>query len=359
MRLLGRSRAEPAPPRPSTRSGLGEITFPVDPMLRVSRESAMSLSVVANARNVIVGIASQLSVDRWRGDPGDAGSVELDPGTILTQPDPDQTWPETIGHTVDQLIFYGECYWLVLRRDSEGFPSRARALPYGAVAPRLDLDWSKFSRVIEYSISGVSIPPPDIIRFSMPGLGVLRDSAALLVDSLTLAAAATRYTTVALPAGVLYNEGQEVGPKDAQEIVDGFDAARLEGKTAFLQSMRYERTQLQAADLQLVEALAVMDTRLARAMNVPVSIVGASPTGGAHAQLYANVVAALTQVVQQAIAPYLRVIEETFTGQSVTPRGQIVRFDTADWLRFAQISQPAGAVQPPPGEPALPPGEAP
>jgi phage portal protein BeeE len=342
MRLLGRARQAPAPPHAASRS-LGQIQFPSDPMLRVSREAAMSLSVVANARNVIVGIASQLSVDRKRGD------ELLDPGTILTQPDPDQTWPETLGLTVDQLIFYGEAYWLVVRRDSEGFPSRARVLPYGATAPRLDLDWSKYTRIIEYSIAGV-------IHFSMPSLGVLRDSAALLLDSLTLAAAASRFTSVPLPAGVLYNEGQEVGEDDAKAIVAGFDAAREAGETAFLQSMRYERTALNAADLQLVEALAVMDTRLARAMNVPVSMVGASPTGQAHAQLYANVVAALTQLVQQAIAPYLRVIEETFTGQQVTPRGQTVEFDTEDWLRFAQI---AGA--PTTGAPAgpVPIGEAP
>jgi phage portal protein BeeE len=309
----------------------------------------MSLSVVANARHVIVGIASQLSVDRLRGD-----EEPLDPGTILTQPDPDQTWPETLGLTVDQLIFYGEAYWLVLRRDSEGFPSRARALPYGACNPRLDLDWSKYSRVLEYSISGVPIPPRDVIHFSMPGWGVLRDSAALLIDSLTLAAAATRHTTVALPAGVLYNEGQEIGPKDAAQIVSDFDAAREGGATAFLQSMKYERTALNAADLQLTEALAVMDSRLARAMNVPVSIVGASPTGGAHAQLYANVQGAMAQLILQTVAPYLRVIEEAFTGQNVTPRGQRVRFDTADWLRFAAASSapattPAATPAPDPG----------
>lgn len=349
MRLLGRARQpEPAsPPARTTRSGLGQITFPADPLARVSREAAMSLSVVANARNIIVGIASQLSVERKRGD------VDLDPGTILTQPDPDQTWPETLGITIDQLIFWGEAYWLVLRRDSEGYPSRARALPYGSVAPKLDPDWSRYSRITEYSVAGVVVPPRDLIHFSMPGLGVLRESAALLVDSLTLAAAATRHTAVALPAGVLYNEGQEVGEDDAREIVAGFDAARLAGDTAFLQGMRYERTALNAADLQLVEALAVMDTRLARAMNVPVSMVGASPTGQAHAQLYANVVAALTQLIQQAIAPYLRVIEETFTTQQVTPRGQTVAFDTEDWLRFAQIAgSPASPAAIGPAEPA-------
>lgn len=304
--------------------------LPSDP-LAVSRQAAMSLSVVANARNVIVGIASQLSVDRRRGD------TVLDPGSILTQPDPDQTWPQTIGATIDDLIFYGAADWLVLRRDSEGYPSRARLMPYGYVSPRLDLDWSKYTRVVEYSIAGVPIPPRDVIHFAMPSSGVLRESAALLLDSLNLAAAATRYTTIPLPAGVLYNEGQEVGPADARTIVSEFDAARERGETAFLQSMRYERTAFNAADLQLTDALAVMDARLARAMNVPVASVGASPTGGAHAQVYANVVASLTQLVQQAVAPYLRVIEETFSAQ-VTPRGQAVRFNTEDWLRFAQVS---------------------
>lgn len=330
MRLFARSRASESPPPARASRGLGEMVLPSDP-LTVSRQAAMGLSVVANARNVIVGIASQLSVDRARGD------VVLDPGTILTQPDPDQTWPQTIGETIDQLIFYGEASWLVLRRDGEGYPSRARLMPYGYVAPRLDLDWSRFSRVLDYQIAGVPIPARDVIRFGMPSLGVLRDSAALLIDSLNLAAAATRYTTIPLPAGVLYNEGQEVGPKDAADIVSNFDAARERGETAFLQSMRYERTAFNSADLQLVDALAVMDARLARAMNVPVASVGASPTGGAHAQVYANVVASLTQLVQQAVAPYLRVLEETFSMQ-VTPRGQTVTFNTEDWLRFAQVS---------------------
>ena len=306
----------------------------------------MSLSVVANARNVIVGIASQLTVDRIRGE------ETLEPGTILTQPDPDETWPATIGRTVDHLIFYGAADWLVLRRDAEGYPSRARLLPYGAAVADLSDDWSRLSRVKGYTVGSSDVAPRDIVHFQTPGLGVLRDSAGLLVDCLTLADAASRHTSVALPAGTLTNEGQEIGPEDAKALVAGFDAARLAGETAFLQSVKYERTALNSADLQLVEAMATADTRLARAMNVPVSIVGASPTGGATAQLYANVVAALTQVVQQAVAPYLRVVEETFTGMGVTPRGQTVKFQTEDWLRFAQISQPAGAVAPLPASPS-------
>jgi hypothetical protein len=308
----------------------------------------MSLSVIANARHLIVGIASQLTVDRLRGD------EKLDPGTILTQPDPDQTWPTTIGETIDDLLFYGGSDWLVLRRDSEGFPSRARRLPYGTAAPILEPDWRKWSRVRGYSVGGVRLPPDDLIHFGMPGGGgVLRESPGTILDALALQAAATRFATVPLPAGVLTNEGQEVGEKDAAKIVADFDAARAAGATAFLQSMTYERTALNSADLQLVEAQAATDAKLARVMNVPVATVASSPTGGAHAQVYANVVASLTQLVQQAIAPYLRAIEETFSMPGVTPRGQRVAFDTADWLRFAQVSQPSPGLDTPP----LPQGE--
>jgi hypothetical protein len=314
----------------------------------VSREQAMSLSVVANSRHLIVGISSQLSIDRLRGSGAD--SEKLDPGPLLTQPDPDETWGTTIGLTVDDLIFYGGSDWLVLRRDSEGYPTRARRLPPGSVAIRWNVDYSKYSRIVEISVSGTAIPPSDLIRIQFPSNGVLRDGAAIILSAIQLQASADRFANVPLPAGVLTNTGQEIGTKDAKDIVDAFDAARETGATAFLQSMTFERTALNAADLQLVESMASMDTRLSRLMNVPVSMVGASPSGNARAQLYSNVGQSLTQLVQQAVAPYLVCVEDALT-TFATPRGQRVAFNTADWLRFATIavpiSQAAGTDAPP------------
>jgi len=214
-------------------------------------------------------------------------------------------------------------------------------MPWGSVGVKLDQDWSKLSRIIEFQVGGVPVAPRDVLWFQMPGLGVLRESAGLLLDALNLHASASRTTSVPVPPGILYNEGAEIGDKELKQIGSDFDTARESGGTAVIQSMRYERVATSAADLQLVEALATVDARLARAMNVPVSVVGASPTGGAHAQLYANIVASFVQVVQQAIAPYLRTIEETFSMPGVTPRGQRVYFDTADWLRFAQVATPS------------------
>jgi hypothetical protein len=307
----------------------------------VSRDSALGLSVVANALHEIVGIASQLSVDRLRGD------EVLPPGTILTAPDPDIPWPTMIGDTIDDLVFYAESFWLVLERDADGFPSRARRLPWSSVQTELDPDYMQLSRIKRYTVGGVAVLPAGMIRFKAPGRGILRDGARILLDALELQAAAQRFASVPLPAGVLTNTGQEIGDDDARTVVSEFDAARARGSTAFLQSMTYERTAFNSADLQLVEAQAVSDTRVARLMNTPIASVGASPTGGASSQLYSNVVGSFTQLILQTIAPYLRVVEETFSLASVTPRGQRVAFDTGDWLRFAQVASPSPGLNVP------------
>lgn len=343
MRLFGR-RDPTEPPQPARRaridSRLAALTLP-DLGLAVSRDQAVRLSVIANARDLICGIASQLDVERQRGPIEDPEI--LDPGQLLTQPDPDESWAQTIASTVDDSIFYGGSDWLVLRRDTEGYPTRARRLPPGSVQIEWNEDYAKFSRVKTVTVGSTEIPPQDLIRIGAIGRGILYERSAVIMAAATLAAAADRFANVHLPAGTLTNTGQEIGPDDAKTIVSDFDAAREAGATAFLQGLTYERTQLNAADLQLVEALAAMDTRLARIMNVPVSTVAASPSGGASAQLYANVAMNLTALILQAVAPHLVAIEQALTNQA-TPRGQRVKFDTGGWLRFANVTAPTPSV---------------
>lgn len=345
MRLFERKAARLPAPRTST---LEPITWPTDTGFGVDRSAALSLSVVSNARALIVGIASQLPVKRFRGD------EELEPGTILTAPDLDEAAATTFGWLVDDLFHYGSAYQIVTARSgSDGFPTRARRLPPLSVRVNLDPDYTKASRVVDYQVGGSTVQARDVIRFQVPGLGLLRDSALILLAALELERAAARSSNIPIPAGVLTNDsGQEIGDVEAKKIVEQFDAARESGATAYLQGMVYERTQINSADLQLVEALAASDTRLARACNVPVACVAASPSGNASAQLYANVQAQLTILVQQAVAPFLIAIEQGMSSQAVTPQTQHVLFDTETWLRFAGSlapAPPAGAAPTPGG----------
>ena len=111
----------------------------------VTRELALSIPSVLACRNLIAGTVLQLPLFRYRG--GD----RLDPGYLLTKPDPSTTMPATIGGTVDDLLFRGRAYWRVLDRDAEGFVTRARWTPVDDVTPEARSTGGAYSILTGYT----------------------------------------------------------------------------------------------------------------------------------------------------------------------------------------------------------------
>jgi phage portal protein BeeE len=331
---------------PTTRAGtLLETAIVNYPFAEASREAALTVPAIVACRNLIVGAAVQMGIYRYR------EAERLEPGPLLTQPDPDTTWAATLGGTLDDILFYGRAYWLVLAFDGagseqnpEGFPIRARWFPYGDVTPELESqDAGAYSRLKGYRVSGVTglVPPRAMIRFDSSLPGVLAIGSRTIAGAVAIEQAARRFADVELPAGTLTNEGTELSPDEARDVLAEFELARQERVVAFLQDMTYERTQLSAHDLQLVEGRAYYDTECTRLFNVPVSMVGASPSGNASALLYSNLTSQLAVLVSNAVAPHLRTIEQTLSLPSVTPRGQSVAFDVQTFLR----SDPTAAAE--------------
>jgi hypothetical protein len=314
--------------------------------LPVSRELAMSLPTIAAGRNLICGTVAQLDVRRFR------GADQLEPGSLLTQPDPDSVWPVTIAETVDDLIFYGRAAWLVLAYDGQatdrnpsGLPVRARRVPPTQWSARLSSDLAAYTRLEGYTVGASELEPDALITFDAGHEGLLTYGAGTLSAGYALELAARRHADVELPAGVLENTGHELSAAEAAVHVAAFQAARREHTVAFLQGLKYSREALMPADLQLVEARAIAATDQARLLNVPVAMVAASPTGGASAMLYANLGATQALLLTQAVAPLLRVIEATLSTDQVTPRGQAVAFSTSQWLRADPQAAADSAVQ--------------
>jgi phage portal protein BeeE len=301
----------------------------------VSRELALTIPSVVACRNLLVGTTVQLGLFRYR-----AGE-RLDPGYLLTKPDPSTTRPATIGGTVDDLIFEGRAYWRVLERDSEGVPTRARWTPVVDVTPRTSSSGGTYSVLTGYDIAGVDgvVAVADVIRFDSPIPGVLIYGARTLAAAIELELAARRLAAVELPAGTLTNEGAELSDDEARTVVADFQAARRDSGIAWLQGVRYTREELSPADLQLVEARANVATDVARLFNVPVAMIGASPSGNASALLYSNLSQQLAILVSSAVAPHLHTIEATLS--DVLPRGQSVAFDVQTFLR----SDPQAAAE--------------
>ena len=298
------------------------------------RDAAMSLSVVASCRNLICGTVGQLDVQRSR------AGVVLEPGTLLSRPDPDEPWASTIEWTVDDLAFYGRAYWLVLafdgqatERNPRGLPVRARRLPPGCVEPIRNRDVAAYTRIDGYRVGGTVVEPSGVIAFDAGHEGVLRYGWRTLSAAQALEEAARRFSDVELPAGTLTNTGHELSSEEAAALVTAFEAQRRAHTVAFLQGLEYSREQLAPEDLQLIEARAQSATDQARLFNVPVALVAASPTGGATALLYANLGSQQALLLTLAVAPYLRAIEGALSSEDVTPRGQTVAFQTGQWLR--------------------------
>jgi hypothetical protein len=262
------------------------------------------------------------------------GSERLEPGWLLSRPDPSTTWPATLAGTVDDLIFHGRAYWRVLARDAEGYPTRARWTPMLDVTPQIESTGGSWATLLGYRVAGVEgvLAVDDVIRFDSALPPVLSIGARTLMSALELEAAARRLASVELPAGVLKNEGTELGPDEAAEIVASFQMSRRENGVAFLQGVEYSREAISPADLQLVDARALVATDVARLFNVPVAMIGASPSGNSTALLYSNLSQQLAITVADAVAPHLRTLEDTLS--DVLPRGQSVAFDVQTYLRY-------------------------
>ena len=293
----------------------------------VTRELALSIPSVLACRNLVIGTVVQLELYRYRGD------ERLEPDYLVSKPDPSTTMPATLGGTVDDLAFHGRAYWRVLDRDSEGYPRRARWTPVADVTPETRSSGGSYQELLGYRVAGLAdvVPPDDLIRFDSPLPGVLEVGGRTLAAALELEDAARRLAAVELPAGVLKNEGQEVSEDEAEEVVERFEAQRREHGVAFVQGVAYSRENLSPADLQLVEARANVATDVARLFNVPVAMIGASPSGNASALLYSNLSQQLAILVSSAVAPHLHTIEATLT--DVYPRGTSVAFDVQTFLR--------------------------
>ncbi|MGI9116379.1 MAG: phage portal protein [Gaiellales bacterium] len=321
--------------------------------LGLNRETALSIPSAAACRNLIVNTIAQLGIDKYR------GADRLPAGLLLTQPDPSCTWTQTIAQTVDDLIWYGKSAWIILARDGIatdinplGRAVRARRVCGANVEAIYSDNLTDYLNIRGYYINGTRVDAADVIYFDAGHDGILSYGARTLAAAIDLEDAARRFATVELPAGILQNVGHELGPDEAADVVSAFQAARRENAIAFLQNVEYSRADLNPHDLQLVEARAHADTAIARMFGVPVTMIGASPTGNSSSLLYANVSQNMAQFVQTACAPYINTIERTLSLDSVIATGQQIRFDVQAFLRtdpeaataYATTLQAAGVI---------------
>lgn len=292
--------------------------------LPVTRAAALSIPALARARDVLCGAAGRLSLVAMTSE----GPLSNRPW-LTTQPDPGAPLATTITWTVDQLLWHGHAWWLVLERDSAsdgGRPRRLRAIPNHTV----EVDHHG-----RHTVNGQATPAHDLIRFDAHHEGILTHGAPAIRAAMAVQRASGRAAANPVPSIDLHQTTQtpRMTRAEIRTLVSDWAQARTgkNGGIAYTSHNIEARALGQPAEQLLIAARQAADVDMARLAGVPAWAVDA-PTAGSSLT-YSNTESRNRELLDYGLAPYLHAIEARLSLDDLLPRGTWARFDLTELLR--------------------------
>lgn len=297
------------------------------PFTYITRDEAMTVPAVARARNIVAGTLASLPLELYN-----SRDEELAKPRWMRQPDPNSTYGAMMAWTIDDLIFYGNCYWQIIEVYKEDLrPSAFRYINNSRVTPQYN---NNSTMVESYLVDGVRVPNSglgSLITFQALDEGVLKRGAATIKTAIALEQAAKRSAEEPVPNGVLKNTGMDLPEDQVMNLLARFKQARNSRATAYMTSnLDYQPMQFDNTQLQLVESRKAMQTMIAQMMNVPAYLLDAE-TGGSLT--YNNAEGQKRYLVDFSLRNIITVLENRLSMDDITIMGQHVRFDLDDFLR--------------------------
>jgi HK97 family phage portal protein len=234
----------------------------------------------------------------------------------------------TYAWTIDDLLFYGVAYWLVLTTYKEnGRPATARRIDPNRISYTLD---SSGFNIIGYQLDGTELPQGALIAFYGTEEGIIARAGRTIRAAIELEKAAQRYAEEALPSVVITNNGPDMPADDVQALLDTWKTGRASRATAYLGGQLSANVlAMDPAALQLTEARAYVATELGRVMGIPSWYLNASANG----MTYSNVTQERRDLIDFSLRPLLSIIEDRLSMTDITAGGTTVRHDFDDFLR--------------------------
>jgi hypothetical protein len=314
--------------------------------LPLSRAGAMRVPAMARARNLTVGTIAALPLVAMRADtPTDTQPYwchGTDGQVGDLSPDKRRKWgitPQAPLHrmlwTVDDLLFWGSCLWLVTRRLETGYPSRIVRVPYG--------QWRADDTGAIVDTDMDPLPADDLIWIPGPNEGVLGFGAATLRMAYDLERNARDVAMRPLRLEAHQTSAAELTPTERTEIVTQIRAAMADNDGILFTNNAVElvehRVDSDALQLGARNASALDVARLA---NMPAMMLDATAQGASLE--YQTMTGRNQQWLDYGLALYMDHIEARLSMDDVVPAGQRVAFDTTDWT--AADASPTGPPVP-------------
>lgn len=309
-------------------------TFSAFQFFGINRNDAMQVPAVARARNIIAGTIAELGLESYNEITG----AKVEGRSLLRQPDPSLPRIVTLCWTVEDILFKGHAFWLVLSVDPEdGRPTQARRIDPTRVTFTTDLETDEI--VNGFYLDGNLCPftgVGSLIMFSGIDEGLLNRGGRTISTALKLEEAVQRMATEPNPTMVIKNSGVDLPPEQVSSLLAQWKQARATRATAYLSgpldvtTFGYDAQQMELSASRLNTA-----AEIARLCNIPAWYLNAESASAT----YSNTTQERRSLVDFSLKPYMACISERLSMNDLTPRGQIVKFDLDDYLRGNPLEQ--------------------
>jgi HK97 family phage portal protein len=292
------------------------------PFQTVSRNEAISVPSVMRCRNLIATTIGVMNLETY----SKATKEELPNLPWVNQLSKSAPNSVIITALVDALFFYGVGYLEV----TEVYQDDNRPARFDFVNNiRVTVQLNKNNTFVDfYSVDGVERPMSGIgslITVQSPIDGILISGARTLRAAIDLEKAVSVASSSPQPAGVLKNNGADLGEKEVAGLLAAWRSARANRSTAYLTaSLEYQPTSFSPKDMLYVDGLNNMATQIARLCNVPAYYISADNN---NSMTYTNVQDERRQFVALSLQPYISALESRFSMDDLTPSTQFVSFD--------------------------------
>lgn len=322
----------------------------------ITRAEAMAVPAVAAARHRIVGTLSRLPLTA-RNAAGDDWTAALG---LIRQPDDAEPHVATMTRTLDDLLFDGAAWWLVVSSYSD--VSRGRPLPRSIVQvptsymecnggpPRPSdafLTWCRDTRGVTPLADPGAPGRPWLLYFTGPHGGLLDFGRSAIRAAAAMERAAGRAADNPVPSVELHQvSGAPLTNGQIDEMIARWAAGRRgeNGGVAYTNA-GIEARMHGAADAQLlVDGRNQSAVDIARLAGIQASAIDAAQKGSSIT--YANLTERVTDLVNFGLTPYAAAITSRLSMDDVLPQGVSCHFDYSTLYPVPTEPAPAGAQQP-------------
>lgn len=292
------------------------------PFQSVGRDEAISVPAVMRCRNLIATTIGVMELETY----SKATKEEL----------PNLPWTNQLSKSapncviltalIDALLFYGTGFLEV----TEVYQDDLRPSRFDFVNnTRVQVQLNKNNTFVDfYTVDGVERPMSGIgslVTFQSPIDGILHAGARILRAAIDLEKAAANAAAVPTPAGILKNNGADLGDKEVAGLLAAWRRSRAERSTAYLtSSLEFQPTSFSPKDMTYNDSLQYMAVQVARLCNVNAYYINADINSSFT---YSNVQDERRQFVSLTLQPYITCVESRLSMDDITPNTQFVAFD--------------------------------